>query len=148
VIAIEPRFAWPDRATKRLTTEPGRFSLPAVFEPRRVASAISLVLSVMLAFSLWMAFGLATDTLSAPAGPELTRSDQTEDGQARLGAEVELKEDNEGSDNPLGAADVCVNRDLLALVPSLGRRVWCDEVRSMVSRRVREGHGARGPPLA
>jgi hypothetical protein len=121
-----------------------------VFERRRVASAIGLMLSVLLAFSSWMAFGLATDTLSAPSGPELTRSEPMQEGQARLGAEVELseKEDNEGSDGPLGEADVCMNRDLLAFAPSSGRRAWCAEVRSMVSRRIREGHGARGPPQA
>jgi hypothetical protein len=145
----KPSIRQPDRATKRLTTERERFSLASVFEPRRVASAIGLLLSVLLAFSLWTVFGLVTDTLSAPTGPELTRGDPTEEGQARLVAEVELKEeDNEGSDHPLSAADVCVNRDLLAFAPSLGRRAWCAEVRSMVSRRVREGHGARGPPQA
>jgi hypothetical protein len=111
---------------------------------------MSLMLSVFLALGLWTAFGLATKTtLSAPSGPEFSRShDPSEGGQARLAAEVELKEDNEGSDSPIGEADVCSSRDLLALVPSSAQRAWRAEVRSLVSQRVREGHGARGPPQA
>lgn len=122
-----------------------------MLDSRRVSSAIGLLLSVFLALSLWMAFGLTTKTtLSVPAGPELT-SGQTEDGQpARLAAdfELELKEDNEGSDGPLVAADVCVTRDILWFAPTLVCQVWRAEVRSLVSQRVREGHGARGPPQA
>lgn len=116
---------------------------------RRVSSAIGLLLSVFLALSVWAVFGLTTiDALSVPAGPELTAA-EAEDGQpVRLGADFEIKEDNEGSDNPLGAADVCVNRDILAFAPISVCQIWRAEVRSLVSQRVREGHGARGPPRA
>jgi hypothetical protein len=126
-------------------------SLTSVFDPRRISAAMSLMLSVFLALSLWTAFGPATKTtLSAPSGPEFCRSDDpSEGGQARLAAEVELKEeDNEGSDSPIGEADLCSSRDLLAFVPSSACRAWRAEARSLVSQRVREGHGARGPPHA
>lgn len=125
------------------------YSLAPVFGSRRVSSAIGLLLSVFLALSVWAVFGLTKhSTLSAPAGPEFTAS-ETDDGQpARLGADFELKEDNESSDSPLGAADVCVNRDILAFAPILVCQAWRAEVRSLVSRRVREGLGARGPPRA
>jgi hypothetical protein len=120
-----------------------------VFDSRRVASAIGLALSVLLALSLWMSLGLTTKSaLSVPGGPELTRSDQPEDSQpVRLAADLELKEDHEGSDSPL-ADDVCVEREILTFAPTLVCQAWRAEVRSLVSQRIREGHGARGPPQA
>jgi hypothetical protein len=86
--------------------------------------------------------------LSVPGGPELVRSDQPEEGQpVRLAADFDLKEDQEGSDSPLEAA-VCQDGDILGFGPSLVAQALRAEVRSLVSQRVREGHGARGPPQA
>lgn len=108
------------------------------------------MLSVLLALSLWTAFGVTQRVnLSIPTDPEIGRSDQHEDGPVRLGAEVELKEDSKGSeDAPLDELDVLLDRGLLAPTTSMSRRGWQIEVRSLVSERVRAGHGARGPPQA
>jgi hypothetical protein len=119
-----------------------------VLGSRRGTSAIGLLLSVFLALSLWKVFGQTTSTLSIPSGPELTRSDPDEGQPARLVVDFELKEDNEGEDSPIGAADVCGSRDILAFAPTSVCQAWRAEVRSLVSQRVREGHGARGPPQA
>jgi hypothetical protein len=121
-------------------------SLTKVFDSRRSASAVGFLLSVVMALSLWASFGLAKNS-TPPTEPEVSRSVQTEDGQpVRLGAEVELKEDHEGS-SPLDA-EVCMNRDLLVFAPISVCQAWGVEVRSLVSQRIREGHGARGPPQA
>jgi hypothetical protein len=108
------------------------------------------MLSVLLALSTWMAFGLtAKSALSVPTAPEFTRYDEPEDGPMRLGAaELEVVEDSERMDAPVGEVDLSSVRDILVNAPMSSRWGWGVEVRSLVSQRIREGHGARGPPMA
>jgi hypothetical protein len=106
------------------------------------------MLSVLLALSLWI--GLAVrKNISVPTAPQVGSSDQPEDGQpVRLALDVELKEDSKGEDSSVDELDMLLDRDFLAPASPANRRGWQVEVRSLVSQRVRAGHGARGPPHA
>jgi hypothetical protein len=104
------------------------------------------MLSVLLALSMWKAFGVSEHESLRPSQALVSSDEPEEEQPVRLAADVELKEDNKSSDS-VDEIGLLLGRELLAPVSRTKVR-WQIEVRSLVSQRVRVGHGARGPPLA
>lgn len=115
---------------------------------RHPATAFALLLSVILALSSWMGTGLAAKSELANIGPaKLVRADFHSQGCPQPEAGDAEIEDNEDSDD---RSELLLSRvdETPSLQPISSRPYVPVEVRSLASVRVREGHGARGPPLA